>query len=694
MPSVFCSQGHQNLQGSRFCHLCGERLVAVQGTQPGNVLGDRYRIIRELGQGGFGRTYLAEDLNRFKELCVLKEFAPQVRSSGALRKAEELFEREAGVLYRLRHPQIPQFRELFRADVGSGARLFLVQDYVEGENYRQILEGRRLRGLAFTEAEVVQLFRNLLPVLQYLHGLAVIHRDISPDNLILRATDRQPVLIDFGGVKQLAASVALQYAPQSQPVTRVGKVGYAPDEQLQQGQVSPQSDLYALAMTALVLLTGREADSLDIHDRSLDPKTLGIGIELGRILQRMLATRPGDRYQAAEQVLRALESLPNVPSPSAVSPASVSHAVTIPVAPAAPVVSSPPPLQPNPFPPVAPGAMPVPVGTVASGTATVAHSARTGSRSNPLLGAVFALLLMAGTALGVWTLRDVWLPFFIAPDTPEGSSGAGSNPDSSNLSPEEVSRKEALSTKRKSLGIDWAYLVRITDEAFFRQHPEMQGKTLSDNPEDADWRAKWDAIANDWLDRFDKSLSPEARRKLGSYSADDRAAWKAEINQLNVGTKALNDLTDARFFQLFPQQPRTELLDKPIGQVWQAIAADEVTALKNGTTLKKIQFTEDRYDDTVNETLNPGEGRVYTANLKKGQILRVSLNAPDKTTLLSIYVPTPNQQTPSLLEDSDQRTWSGELPQSGYYEIVVVSESDRPFSYRLDIAVDDVTPGN
>ncbi len=662
--------------------------MAVQGTLPGNVLGDRYRIIRELGQGGFGRTYLAEDLNRFKELCVLKEFAPQVRSTDALRKAEELFEREAGVLYRLRHPQIPQFRELFRADVGSGARLFLVQDYVEGENYRQILEGRRLRGLAFTEVEVVQLFRDLLPVLQYLHGLAVIHRDISPDNLILRAMDRQPVLIDFGGVKQLAASVALQYAPQSQPVTRVGKVGYAPDEQLQQGQVSPHSDLYALAMTALVLLTGREANSLDVSDRPPDPQTLGISTDFDRILQRMLAARPGDRYQSADQVIRALESLSTARS------ASASHTPTIPVAPAAPLVSPPPLPQPNPLPLMPPAVTVGPVGTVVGGTVAVANPPHVRKGSRGVFSTAFALLLMTGTALGVWALRDVWLPFFVAPDNPAGSSGAGGNVGSSNLSPEEASRKEALSTKRKSLGVDWAYLVRITDETFFRQHPEMQGKTLSDKPQDAEWRTKWDAIANDWLNLFDKHLSPEARRKLGSYSADDRAAWKAEINQLNVGTKALNDLTDARFFQLFPQQSRTELVDKPIGQVWQAIAADEVAALKNGTTLEEIQFSEGQYDDSVDETLNPGEGRVYTANLKKGQILRISLDAPDSATLLSIYVPTPNQQIPSLLEDSDRRTWSGELTQSGVYEIVVVSNSDRPFPYRLDIAVDNVTPGN
>ena len=97
MISVLCSQGHTNLPGSRFCHLCGERLSeavpALQvnqsltlagGVYAGLTLGDRYRIVHELGHGGFGRTYLAEDINRFDEACVLKEFAPQVQGTYAL----------------------------------------------------------------------------------------------------------------------------------------------------------------------------------------------------------------------------------------------------------------------------------------------------------------------------------------------------------------------------------------------------------------------------------------------------------------------------------------------------------------------------------------------------------------------------------------------------------------------------------
>ncbi|MBC6423066.1 MAG: hypothetical protein GDA43_07775 [Hormoscilla sp. SP5CHS1] len=85
----------------------------------GTIVEKQYRIRKELGRGGFGRTYLAEDTNRYNELCVLKEFAPQAENPYQLRKAEELFQREAGMLYKLEHPQIPSFRELLRANIGG-----------------------------------------------------------------------------------------------------------------------------------------------------------------------------------------------------------------------------------------------------------------------------------------------------------------------------------------------------------------------------------------------------------------------------------------------------------------------------------------------------------------------------------------------------------------------------------------------
>ncbi|MEN9215409.1 MAG: serine/threonine-protein kinase [Gloeomargarita sp. DG_1_5_bins_55] len=269
------------------------------------VLQNRYRIVRVLGQGGFGRTYLAHDQNRFNEYCVLKEFMPARGEPHQIQKAKELFKREAAVLYQLRHPQIPQFHALFEQE----QRLFLVQDYVEGKNYRTILAERLRRQQPFTESEAYELLLKVLPVLEYIHSCGVIHRDISPDNLMLRQKDQMPVLIDFGVVKDIASR--LQPA-QASGATSVGKLGYAPSEQLQTGRVYPASDLYTLAVTVLVLLTGREPQEL-YDDRTLTwqwQQYVQLNPVLANVLSKMLSHRPGDRYQTAKEVLKALGELP------------------------------------------------------------------------------------------------------------------------------------------------------------------------------------------------------------------------------------------------------------------------------------------------------------------------------------------------------------------------------------------------
>jgi len=274
------------------------------------VLQNRYRIVRVLGQGGFGRTYLAQDQNRFDEYCVLKEFVPARGEPQQIQKAKELFKREATVLYQLRHPQIPQFHAFFEQE----QRLFLVQDYVEGKNYRTLLAERLRRQQTFSESEVHDLLLKVLPVLDYIHSCGVIHRDISPDNLMLREKDQMPVLIDFGVVKDIASQ--LQPARPS-GATSVGKLGYAPSEQLQTGRVYPASDLYTLAVTALVLLTGREPQEM-YDDQTLTwrwQQYVTLNPHFASVLQKMLSHRPGDRYASAKEVLKALGETPSVTSP-------------------------------------------------------------------------------------------------------------------------------------------------------------------------------------------------------------------------------------------------------------------------------------------------------------------------------------------------------------------------------------------
>ncbi|PSB07908.1 serine/threonine protein kinase, partial [filamentous cyanobacterium Phorm 46] len=284
----------------------------------GTLLQNRYRLLSILGQGGFGRTYLVEDLGRFQERCALKELIPVQSGAYILEKSKELFEREAAILYKIAHPQIPQFRAIFE----ENQRLFLVQDYVEGMTYRELLLDRTSTGSTFSEAEVLVFIRQMLPVLAHIHARGIIHRDISPENMIRRENDNLPVLIDFGVVKELATKVL---SPEGTAhATTVGKIGYAPIEQLQSGRATASSDLYALAVTAIVLLTGKEPQEL------LDQTTLQwnwqqrvqVSPGLALVLNRMLNRSPGDRYQSVSEVAQALDAQTNPYSnPQTVPPA-------------------------------------------------------------------------------------------------------------------------------------------------------------------------------------------------------------------------------------------------------------------------------------------------------------------------------------------------------------------------------------
>jgi serine/threonine protein kinase len=272
----------------------------------GTLLQQRYRVTKVLGQGGFGRTYLSQDTGCFDEMCVLKEFSPNDRGRDALKKSKELFQREAQVLYQINHPQIPKFRANFEEQ----KRLFLVQEYAEGKTVAKSLSDRLKNNQTFKEAEAVQFLQDMLPVLTHIHGMGIIHRDISPDNIIFRDRDKLPVLIDFGVVK--AGVTQLEVSTQIHQGTTVGKAGYAPGEQLQTGEAYANSDLYALAVTVVVMMTGRKPESL------IDKSTMTwkwhqwvptLTPWFAKILNKMLSRVPNSRYQSATEVLQALRAV-------------------------------------------------------------------------------------------------------------------------------------------------------------------------------------------------------------------------------------------------------------------------------------------------------------------------------------------------------------------------------------------------
>jgi len=342
----------------------------------GTLLQNRYRIIQILGQGGFGRTYLAEDQRRFNELCAIKELISTARSALDWEKAQELFHREAAILYQIEHPQVPKFRERFEQD----QRLFLVEDYVAGQTYRTLLAERQAVGQTFTEAEVLQLMDLLLPVLEHIHSRGIIHRDISLETIILRDSDAKPVLIDFGVVKELAERLR---SPDSvMPVTTVGKLGYSPSEQMQTGGAYPSSDLYALAVSAIVLLTGKEPSELfDENQLTWNwERWVRVNPRFAIVLNRMLNHLPSDRYQSAANVSQALQFL----AQPSVSPPNVSNLQTMAVG-----------RRPDPIPPAASPKKPAPA---------IPPSSTSSVLDNPLAIAAIGSAVVIIAGFGSWVL--------------------------------------------------------------------------------------------------------------------------------------------------------------------------------------------------------------------------------------------------------------------------------------------------
>ena len=266
-----------------FCQSCGAKLL----------LRERYRAVRQIGQGGFGKTFLAVDQDLpNKPACVIKQFSPQIQGASGLQKATELFEQEAVQLNILgEHPQIPTLLAHFEQD----GRLYLVQEYVKGRNLAEELA----QDGAFSEARIRELLVGLLPVLQYIHDNQVIHRDIKPENII-RRDDGKLFVVDFGAVKMVAGSALLGTG------TVIGDPRYMPSEQVR-GKADFTSDLYALGVTCIHLLTDIEPIKLfdDHEDKWIWQDYLKVPIEnlLGNCLDKMVERAIRKRFQSAKTIL-------------------------------------------------------------------------------------------------------------------------------------------------------------------------------------------------------------------------------------------------------------------------------------------------------------------------------------------------------------------------------------------------------
>lgn len=350
-------QNPQNPADAEICSSCGSQLLLTHNLSLSEIKSEtalkeletplecRYRAIKPIGQGGFGRTFLAVDENKpfTYSQCVIKQFFPQ----NPTEKAAEWFHREAMQLETLgKHPQIPNLIAHFEQD----KQQYLVQEFIAGKNLAQELAQKG----PFNELQIRQLLQDLLPVLHFVHKSKVIHRDIKPENIIRRtniyqggstgfipllptdlissqslvspgiARNGQLVLVDFGAAKKVKGNGLPQTG------TIVGSAAYTAPEQLM-GKAVFASDIYSLGITCIHLLT--QVPPFDLFDSRegtwawRDYLKTPVSDNLGHILDKMLQGATNHRYHAAAAVIRHLnpkpvyvETLPVTSEPAIVSP--------------------------------------------------------------------------------------------------------------------------------------------------------------------------------------------------------------------------------------------------------------------------------------------------------------------------------------------------------------------------------------
>lgn len=265
------------------------------------MLNNRYEILEQLGRGGFGETFLAIDTRMpSRRKCVIKQLKPDEATTSTAPTSdwfEERFQDEAAILEKLgqNHPQIPQLYDYF----SEGENFFFVQEWIEGITLSQ----KHQREGNLSEAEVEKILRELLPVLDYIHGRGIIHRDIKPDNIILRASDGKPVLIDFGIFKEV------NNINGGNKTVPLGTPGYMASEQAA-GHPVPSSDLYSLGLTAIFLLTGKTPQALTSDSNTGEilwrRDAPSLHSNLAAVIDRAVRFHPRDRFTSAQEMLTGL----------------------------------------------------------------------------------------------------------------------------------------------------------------------------------------------------------------------------------------------------------------------------------------------------------------------------------------------------------------------------------------------------
>jgi serine/threonine protein kinase, bacterial len=306
------------------------RLIAVTE----QLLSDRYQILQTLGSGGFGETFLAEDTHMpSRRRCVVKKLRPTQNDPALEKLIRDRFQREAAMLEELSggNRQIPALYAYFYSETDQ--QYYIVQEWIDGETLNDLVSKKGV----MNESQVRRILTDVLPVFSYIHSRSIVHRDIKPDNIILRHSDQLPVLIDFGAVREAMGTVMNSQGKPTQSIV-IGTPGYMPSEQ-SIGRPVYNSDIYSLGLTAIYLLTGQHPNNLPSDPSSAEilwrDSAPQISAAFAQILDRAISYHHRDRYQTAAEFLTALSGVQApIPQPANNNIPNKSQVATYAVAPA------------------------------------------------------------------------------------------------------------------------------------------------------------------------------------------------------------------------------------------------------------------------------------------------------------------------------------------------------------------------
>ncbi|MEY2985050.1 MAG: Serine/threonine protein kinase [Cyanobacteriota bacterium] len=651
----------------------------------GELFHERYLIQLELGQGRLSRNYLANDTHRFDEPCLVKVFAPDldylVSQLISVESALKVFQQQAKTLYALEHPQIANFREFFRIRSRDNSQYYLVQDFIEGQTYQDLLSLRRGQDKTFTEAEIQQLFQQLLPVLFYLHQQGVFHRQLTPANIVRRDIDGLAMLVNFSD----APVENLDGLSHGGNLTRDPGVGH---------------DLCCLGVSGLTLLTGQALPCPGTSQLPwptlLDPLPLSPGFR--HFLLNLLMGPPQSDFDDAKVALAALEALPAPPSLNAVkttSQPSSSLNLGLPqphLADNEPSLAIPPTTLPPATLP-APTAVPPPTSVPTPPTAPPPSGIKPAPPSMPPLP-LPKLMLNPQKIVGL-VKNILWLigAMAIAAGTGWGTGKLWLNWQAqANLTPEQavppppktktaLELKNEIRARRLNLGLSpQAFQLLLNDWLAFKIAPiPLESPIALPSSPGSEAVQIQTAIA---LLTALEPLSPKAINLLSQNRPGDRRRWIARVNRLRLSSRSFNDLVNARFRHYFPELDPDTLADRPLEQLWNAYAFDSLASLEDESRYQRVSLLAET-SLSLSGQLEPGEGYAYAINLPQGQLLDLQLTAPPPTQT-SIYSPSGQER---MLENSLNHQWSGLLNETGYYELIITSGSSDPIMFQLQLQI-------